>query len=51
MTRTHPPFDPELAAVLAVVHEHLSPSITAQDIEELRAGPMFAAAGEDLTRT
>lgn len=49
MTRTHPPFDPELTAVLALVHEHLSPSITAQDIEELRAG-MFAATDEDLTR-
>jgi acetyl esterase/lipase len=50
MTRTHPPLDPELTAVLTVVHEHLSPSIAAEDIEELRANPMFAVADEDLTR-
>ncbi|MFE4371870.1 alpha/beta hydrolase [Streptomyces sp. NPDC056835] len=50
MTRTHPPLDPELTAVLTFVHEHLSPSITAEDIEELRANSMFAVADEDLTR-
>jgi acetyl esterase/lipase len=50
VTRTHPPLDPELTAVLTVVHEHLSPSIAAEDIEELRANPMFAVADEDLTR-
>src|ERR1700722_5225724 len=50
MPTTHPPLDPELAAVLTVVHEHLSPSITATDIAELRANPMFAVADEGLTR-
>jgi acetyl esterase/lipase len=50
MTRTHPPLDPELTAVLTVVHEHLSPSITAEDIEKLRANSMFAVADEELTR-
>lgn len=50
MTRTHPPIDPELAAVLKVVHEHLSPTITAEDIEGLRANPMFAVPDEALTR-
>jgi acetyl esterase/lipase len=50
MTGTHPPLDPELAAVLSVVHEHLSPTITAEDIEGLRAHPMFAVRDEDLTR-
>lgn len=50
MPRTHPPLDPELAAVLTVVHEHLSPTITAEDIEELRTNPMFAVPDEDLTR-
>ncbi|GAA4612934.1 alpha/beta hydrolase [Actinoallomurus liliacearum] len=50
MPRTHPPLDPELAAVLTVVHEHLSPTITAGDIKELRANPMFAVADADLTR-
>ncbi|MFD8089363.1 hypothetical protein [Streptomyces malaysiensis] len=48
--RTHPPLDPELAAVLAVVHDHLSPTITAEDIEDLRANPMFAVPDEALTR-
>ncbi|CAM5680172.1 alpha/beta hydrolase [Streptomyces griseorubiginosus] len=50
MPRTHPPLDPQLAAVLAVVHDHLSPTITADDIEELRANPMFAVPDEVLTR-
>ncbi|MDF3294150.1 alpha/beta hydrolase [Streptomyces silvisoli] len=50
MARTHPPLDPELAAVLTVVHEHLSPTITAEDIEELRANPIFAVPDELLTR-
>ncbi|WP_269855982.1 alpha/beta hydrolase [Streptomyces sp. RPT161] len=50
MARTHPPLDPELAAVLRVVHEHLSPTITAEDIEELRANPIFAVPDELLTR-
>jgi acetyl esterase/lipase len=46
----HPPLDPELAVVLAAVHEQLSPTITAQDIEGLRAGMFAADASEDLTR-
>ena len=50
MKTTHPMLDPELAAVLAAVHEHLSPSITPGDIEALRASPMFAVADEDLRR-
>ncbi len=50
MARTHPPLDPELAAVLTVVHEHLSPTITPEDIEELRTNPMFAVPDELLTR-
>ncbi|MEU9794677.1 alpha/beta hydrolase fold domain-containing protein [Streptomyces sparsogenes] len=50
MARTHPPLDPELAAVLTGVHEHLSPTITAEDIEELRANPIFAVPDELLTR-
>jgi acetyl esterase/lipase len=50
MKTTHPPLDPELAAVLTAVHEHLSPSITPEDIEALRASPMFAVADEDLRR-
>ncbi|GAA2334959.1 alpha/beta hydrolase [Streptomyces violaceusniger] len=50
MSRTHPPLDPELAAVLAVVHDHVSPTITAEDIEDLRANPMFAVPDEALTR-
>jgi acetyl esterase/lipase len=48
MVKTHPPLDPELTAVLAVVHEHLPPTINAEDIERLR--PMFASEDEDLTR-
>ncbi|QHA02183.1 alpha/beta hydrolase fold domain-containing protein [Streptomyces broussonetiae] len=50
MARTHPPLDPELAAVLTVVYEHLSPTITPEDIEELRTNPMFAVPDELLTR-
>ncbi|MBM9503167.1 alpha/beta hydrolase [Actinacidiphila acididurans] len=50
MTRTHPPIDPELAPVLKAVHEHLSPTITAGDIQGLRANPMFAVPDEALTR-
>lgn len=50
MTRTHPPIDPELAPVLKAVHEHLSPTITAEDIQGLRANPMFAVPDEALTR-
>ncbi|GLV76240.1 alpha/beta hydrolase [Streptomyces hygroscopicus] len=50
MPRTHPPLDPELAAALTVVHRHLSPTITAEDIEELRVNPLFAVPDEDLTR-
>ncbi|WP_020659296.1 alpha/beta hydrolase [Amycolatopsis benzoatilytica] len=50
MTRTHPPFDPELAAALKAVHEHLSPRITPQDIEALRTNPLFAVVDEDLSR-
>ncbi len=50
MKTSHPPLDPELAAVLTAVHEHLSPSITPGDIEALRASPMFAVADEDLRR-
>jgi hypothetical protein len=50
MTRTHPPLDPELAAALTVVHEQLSPSVTPEDIEALRANPMLAVADEDLRR-
>ncbi|WP_335981167.1 MULTISPECIES: alpha/beta hydrolase [Streptomycetaceae] len=49
MTTNHPPLDPELGAVLALVHQQLSPTVTAQDIGALRAG-LFAAPGEDLTR-
>ncbi|MEU6848868.1 alpha/beta hydrolase [Actinacidiphila alni] len=45
-----PPFDPELAAILTVVHEQLSPTITAQDIEGLRAGMFAADTSQDLTR-
>ncbi|MET8560949.1 alpha/beta hydrolase [Streptomyces flaveolus] len=47
---THPPFDPELAAVLAVVHQQVSPTITAEDIGKLRADPMFEVSDEALTR-
>ena len=50
MKTTHPPLDPELAAVLTTVHEHLSPTITPRDIEELRANSMFAGADEGLRR-
>jgi len=50
MTTRHPPFDPELAAVLTAVHQHLSPSITFADIEALRANSLFAVADEDLRR-
>lgn len=50
MARTHPPIDPELAPVLKAVHEHLSPTITAEDIQGLRANPMFAVPDEALTR-
>ncbi|MEU9349212.1 alpha/beta hydrolase [Streptomyces sp. NPDC048278] len=50
MPRAHPPLDPELAAVLTVVHTQLSPSVTAGDIENLRRHPAFAVADEDLTR-
>lgn len=50
MTKTHPPFDPELAAVLAVVNQHLSPTVTPDDIGKLRANPMFAVSDEELTR-
>ncbi|WP_037569147.1 alpha/beta hydrolase [Phaeacidiphilus oryzae] len=50
MPRTHPPIDPELAEVLTVVHQHLPPTITAEDIEGLRANPVFAVPDEALTR-
>jgi hypothetical protein len=50
MTRTHPPLDPELATVLAAVHEHLSPSITSEDIEAPRTNPVFAVTDEALRR-
>jgi acetyl esterase/lipase len=50
MTTTHPPLDPELAAVLTLVHEHLPASVSPADIEALRVNPMFAVAEESLRR-
>ncbi|MFF5443221.1 hypothetical protein [Streptomyces achromogenes] len=47
---THPPIDPELAPVLAVVQQHVSPTITPGDIGALRANPAFAVLDEELTR-
>jgi acetyl esterase/lipase len=49
-TTTHPPLDPELAAVLTLVHEHLPASVSPADIGALRANPMFAVAEETLRR-
>jgi hypothetical protein len=49
-TTTHPPLDPELAAVLTLVHEHLPASVTPADIDALRANPVFAVAEETLRR-
>ncbi|MFC9219940.1 alpha/beta hydrolase [Streptomyces hygroscopicus] len=47
---THPPIDPELAPVLAVVQQHVSPTVTPGDIGALRANPAFAVLDEELTR-
>jgi acetyl esterase/lipase len=49
MARTHPPFDPELTAVLTLVHEHLSPTITARTSRNCGAD-MVAATEADLPR-
>jgi acetyl esterase/lipase len=49
-TTTHLPLDPELAAVLTLVHEHLPASVTPADIDALRANPVFAVAEETLRR-
>ncbi len=50
MTRSHPPLDPELAAVLPTVHQVLPPGIAPDDIAALRAHPMFTIADESLRR-
>src|SRR5262245_60396253 len=51
MPLTPPPFDPELAAALAVVSEHVKPSLTMDQIAELRSGEGISLLGDqDLTR-
>ncbi|GJF07865.1 alpha/beta hydrolase [Pseudonocardia sp. D17] len=37
MTRTHPPFDPELEAALRLVHQVNPPTVTSERIADLRA--------------
>ncbi len=53
MTNTHPapPFDVELAAVLAVVGEMLPATITPEMIEPFRAGGILAVPISDLIGT
>ncbi|MCE0767729.1 alpha/beta hydrolase [Pseudonocardia kujensis] len=50
MTSTHPRIDPELAPVLSAVHQQLSPTIAPEDIEALRANPVFSVADDVLRR-
>lgn len=50
MPPTPPPFDPELAAVLDVMKEFLTPGLALDEIDGLRNGPAAAALAEiDLT--
>jgi acetyl esterase/lipase len=44
-----PPFDPELAAALAVIAEHLPPAVTPDVIQAFRAGAARPAAPDELS--
>jgi acetyl esterase/lipase len=51
VTTLPPPFDPELAAALDVIGEHLPPALTAEMIQPMRAGSLLAdLTDEDLAR-
>ncbi|WP_210569780.1 alpha/beta hydrolase [Streptomyces sp. GESEQ-4] len=50
MTQVPPPFDPELAAALETIKDMISPSLTSEEIEEVRTGPGIQMLAElDLT--
>ncbi|WP_017580086.1 alpha/beta hydrolase [Nocardiopsis valliformis] len=52
-TPVRPPFDPELAAALAVINDQIPPSITAEMVQQMRAAGMddspMLQAPDDLT--
>ncbi|MFF3935467.1 alpha/beta hydrolase [Streptomyces phaeofaciens] len=50
MTSVPPPFDPELAAVLELIKDAISPAMYPEDIEAVRQGPGIAMLADlDLT--
>ncbi|GAB7106198.1 alpha/beta hydrolase [Streptomyces phaeofaciens JCM 4814] len=50
MTSVPPPFDPELAAVLELIKDAISPALYPEDIEAVRQGPGMAMLADlDLT--
>ncbi len=50
MTQVPPPFDPELAAALELIHEVVQPGFTLEDIEAVRQGPGIQMLADlDLT--